>query len=304
MININSIYNNNQRGELHFDSAETIQISGMALLKMLKHGKSGIPLEVVGLMLGRFIDDYTVQVVDVFPTPQSSTGTSVEAIDEAFQTEMKTMLQQTGRQEEVVGWYHSHPGFGVWLSNVDINQQMHWEKLNPRCIAVVIDPVQSVRGKVVIGAFRCIGDNPLQMQTPEEPRQTTSFIGHLEKPSVKALVRGLGRLYYQMPVVYRMSEYEQKMLLSLNRPIWSTGFEQPSFVKRDKENKEIISKMAKSAESYRISIIAEESMNENELLSRHVGKVDPQQYMKENAEKLGESAATQLVRLNLDKSCF
>ncbi len=23
----------------------------------------------------------------------------------------------------VVGWYHSHPGFGCWLSNVDINTQ-------------------------------------------------------------------------------------------------------------------------------------------------------------------------------------
>ena len=26
----------------------------------------------------------------------------------------------------VVGWYHSHPGFGCWLSGVDINtQQVH-----------------------------------------------------------------------------------------------------------------------------------------------------------------------------------
>ena len=23
----------------------------------------------------------------------------------------------------VVGWYHSHPGFGCWLSSVDINTQ-------------------------------------------------------------------------------------------------------------------------------------------------------------------------------------
>ena len=30
------------------------------------------------------------------------------------------------RPEMVVGWYHSHPGFGCWLSGVDINtQQVH-----------------------------------------------------------------------------------------------------------------------------------------------------------------------------------
>ena len=27
------------------------------------------------------------------------------------------------RPEAVVGWYHSHPGFGCWLSSVDINTQ-------------------------------------------------------------------------------------------------------------------------------------------------------------------------------------
>jgi hypothetical protein len=32
----------------------------------------------------------------------------------------------------------------------------------------------------VIGAFCCIGDNPLQMQQLEEPRETTSFIGPRE----------------------------------------------------------------------------------------------------------------------------
>jgi 26S proteasome regulatory subunit N11 len=288
----------------HFDTAETIHISGMALLKMLRHGKSGVPLEVVGLMLGRFIDDYTVQVVDVFPTPQSGTGTSVEAIDEGFQTQMKQFLSLTGRSENVVGWYHSHPGFGVWLSNVDINQQMYWEKLNPRCVAVVVDPIQSVRGKVVIGAFRCIGDNPLQMQQSEEPRETTSFLGHLEKPSIKAMVRGLNRLYYQMPVAYRMSEFEQQMLMSLNRPTWSSGFECLSFVKRDRDNIEKINQMSQCAENYRRGIIDEEGMNERELISRHVGKIDPQAYIRENAEKLSENAATQMIRLHLDSSSF
>lgn len=27
------------------------------------------------------------------------------------------------RPEMVVGWYHSHPGFGCWLSGVDVNTQ-------------------------------------------------------------------------------------------------------------------------------------------------------------------------------------
>ena len=88
---------------------------------MLKHGRAGVPMEVMGLMLGEFIDDYTVQVVDVFAMPQSGTGVSVEAVDPVFQTRMLDMLKQTNRPQMVVGWYHSHPGFGCWLSGVDIS---------------------------------------------------------------------------------------------------------------------------------------------------------------------------------------
>lgn len=58
----------------------------------------------------------------------------------------------------VVGWYHSHPSFGCWLSSVDMNTQKSFEQLHPRCVAVVVDPIQSVRGKVVIDAFRLVND--------------------------------------------------------------------------------------------------------------------------------------------------
>ncbi|MBA0623598.1 hypothetical protein Godav_009049, partial [Gossypium davidsonii] len=105
------------------DSSEQVYISSLALLKMLKHGRAGVPMEVMGLMLGEFVDEYTVRVVDVFAMPQSGTGVSVEAVDHVFQTNMLDMLKQTGRPEMVVGWYHSHPGFGCWLSGVDINTQ-------------------------------------------------------------------------------------------------------------------------------------------------------------------------------------
>jgi 26S proteasome regulatory subunit N11 len=55
--------------------------------------------------------------------PQSGTSVTVESVDHVFQTKMLDMLKQTGRPEMVVGWYHSHPGFGCWLSNVDVNTQ-------------------------------------------------------------------------------------------------------------------------------------------------------------------------------------
>jgi 26S proteasome regulatory subunit N11 len=72
-----------------------------------------------------------------------------------------------------VGWYHFHPGFGCWLSGTDVGTQKSQEQLNPRAFGVVVDPVQSVKGKVVIDAFRSI--DPQTMMTGQEPRQTTAI---------------------------------------------------------------------------------------------------------------------------------
>jgi proteasome lid subunit RPN8/RPN11 len=34
------------------------------------------------------------------------------------------VIFQVGRQENAIGWYHSHPGYGCWLSGIDVSTQM------------------------------------------------------------------------------------------------------------------------------------------------------------------------------------
>ncbi len=88
-------------------------------------------------------------------------------------------------------------------------------------MAVVVDPIQSVRGKVVIDAFRLI--NPLLgVSGTHEPRQTTSVNGHLNKPSIEAMYKGLNKYYYSININYRTNELEQKMLLNLYKNKWNS----------------------------------------------------------------------------------
>ena len=54
-----------------------------------------------------------------------------------------------------------------------------------------------------------------------EPRQTTSNLGHTNKPSIVALTHGLNKYYYSIVINYRKNEFEQKMLLNLNKENWS-----------------------------------------------------------------------------------
>jgi len=203
------------------DTSEQILISPLALIKMIIHGRAGIPMEVMGLMLGEFVDKYIIHVVDVFAMPQSGTGVTVEAVDPVFQTKMLDMLKQVGRPEMVVGWYHSHPGFGCFLSNVDINTHLSFETLNNRAVAIVVDPIQSVKGKVVIDAFRSI--NPEVMLLNQEPRRITSNLEYLENPSTQAVIHGLNRHYYSIVIDFSLNFHEETILLNLNKKSWVHG---------------------------------------------------------------------------------
>merc|ERR1711991_869705 len=284
------------------DSSEQIYISSLALLKMLKHGGAGVPMEVMGLMLGDFVDEYTVKVVDVFAMPQSGTGVSVEAVDDEFQTAMLEMLKQTGRPEMVVGWYHSHPGFGCWLSSVDCNTQQSFEQLHPRAVAVVVDPIQSVKGKVVIDAFRLI--NPQAVLTGQQTRQTTSNIGHLHKPSIQALIHGLNRSYYSMAINYRKNDLEQQMLMNLHKKKWTTGLKVDSFEQVEKNNNNSVNEMLKTAVLYNKSIIEERDMNREEKEIAHVGKTDPKKKLRNDLNEMMSNNIVQSLGTMLDAVVF
>jgi 26S proteasome regulatory subunit N11 len=284
------------------DTAETVHISSLALLKMLKHGRAGVPMEVMGLMLGEFVDDYTVRVIDVFAMPQSGTGVSVEAVDPVFQQAMLDMLKQTNRPEMVVGWYHSHPGFGCWLSGVDVNTQQSFEQLHKRAVAVVVDPIQSVKGKVVIDAFRTI--NPQLLVMGQEPRQTTSNIGHLQRPSMQAIIHGLNRHYYSLPITYRKNELEEKMLLNLHKHKWTEGLTLTKFDSHCSNNEKIVKEMMELAKSYDKSVQEENELTREKLVVHKVGKLDPKKHLEQDVSELMSNNITQCLGTMLDSIIF
>lgn len=47
--------------------------------------------------------------------------------------------------EKIIGWQHTHPGYGIFLSNYDMFIQENFFNL-PFQVAYVIDPVQNIRG--------------------------------------------------------------------------------------------------------------------------------------------------------------
>lgn len=266
------------------DTAEQVYISPLALLKMLKHGKAGIPLEVMGLMLGDYIDDYTVKCIDVFAMPQAGTEASIEAIDEAFQAKMVEMLKQTGRNEIVVGWYHSHPGFGCFLSSVDVNTQKSFEQLNQRFVAVVVDPIQSVRGKVVIDAFRSYGNN--LAVGDQEMRQSTSNLGTQSKSKGMSLMDLAKIQYYSLLINFRKNDLETKMLLNLHKSAWDEGFKTKDAKQTRENNNKALNKIIDLCDKYSSWIDDEVNKSSNEVKQKSVGRFNPRDHLEQTVDDL------------------
>ena len=274
------------------DTSEQIYISPLSLLKMLRHGKAGIPLEVMGLMLGDYLDDYTVKCIDVFSMPQSGTETTIESIDEGFQVKMVEMLKQTGRNEIVVGWYHSHPGFGCWLSSTDINTQKTFEQQVPRTVAVVVDPIQSVRGKVVIDAFRTYGNSGMDFglalgKSSNDQRQTTSNLGEIKRAKGFSIKQLSKIAYYSILIGYRKNDLETKMLLNLRKSSWDAGFRlNNNSKKNDEDNIKKIEDINKMTEKYVSWIEGEINKSSKDIYLESVGKYNPRDHLESTVEEL------------------
>ncbi|CAI7838688.1 unnamed protein product [Closterium sp. NIES-53] len=129
---------------------KNVRISALALLKMVVHARSGDTIEVMGIMQGKVVDG-TIIVMDAFALPVEGTETRVNAQAEAYEymVEFTQTNKRAGRLENVVGWYHSHPGYGCWLSGIDVSTQMLNQEFQEPFLAVVIDPTRTVSaGKV------------------------------------------------------------------------------------------------------------------------------------------------------------
>jgi COP9 signalosome complex subunit 5 len=218
-----------------------VRISAIALIKMTMHARSGGALEVMGLMQG-YVDNDTFVVTDAFRLPVEGTETRVNAQDEAneYLIEYLDSSRAQGRQENVVGWYHSHPGYGCWLSGIDVDTEAVQQKYQDPFLAVVIDPDRTISaGKVEIGAFRTF---PADYRAPGAGSGHVTSDGFQAVPLVKAAEFGAhASRYYSLEVSHFKSTLDAHLLELLWHKYWVQTLSQNTLLaNRDFGNKQIL----------------------------------------------------------------
>jgi 26S proteasome regulatory subunit N11 len=115
------------------------RIYPLALGKILKHSLTNLEREVIGLLIGK-MQGQVLEIWDAVTGEQYGKQGFVE-LNEEIQAEIAEKLQKERKGLTIVGWYHSHPGLGVFLSGTDISTQKIYQKLYPKAVALVIDPL-------------------------------------------------------------------------------------------------------------------------------------------------------------------
>ena len=94
--------------------------------------------EVIGWLVGS-VDEETITVHQAIPMT-SGNSIFVEMTDYSIIPQIVEEAEKINAV--IIGWFHSHPSFGFFLSSVDIRTQRNQQSLFDNAIALVCDPTK------------------------------------------------------------------------------------------------------------------------------------------------------------------
>ncbi|MGA2239262.1 MAG: hypothetical protein ABSG74_08630 [Candidatus Bathyarchaeia archaeon] len=96
------------------------------------------PYERIGLLIGSFLNDgLWVNDIVIGGDSDSETSCVLPADKLARVADDIVRGKIDGR---IVGWYHSHPGYGIFMSETDMTTHGKLLQFSPFVIALVVDP--------------------------------------------------------------------------------------------------------------------------------------------------------------------
>jgi proteasome lid subunit RPN8/RPN11 len=117
--------------------------------QMHQHAHVRLDVEVGGVLVGKTFateagEPYLLIEAIIPAVAAESRETNITFTAEAW-TRIHEVIDRDHPGGMIVGWYHTHPAFGVFLSEMDVFICRHFFDL-PHQVAIVIDPVAKTHG--------------------------------------------------------------------------------------------------------------------------------------------------------------
>ncbi|MBV8780160.1 MAG: Mov34/MPN/PAD-1 family protein [Phycisphaerae bacterium] len=160
------------------------------------HGKSVTGVEVCGVLVGNVYQDDFGPYLHVNSSIRGDRATE-HAAQVTFTAEtwasIQVRMDEEHPDERIVGWYHTHPGFGIFLSGMDLFIQDHFFNL-PWQVAFVYDPLGGdegmffwSQGKARREPFLIEADR-LLLRSDRSKRETAPTLADLHAAEEKQLI--------------------------------------------------------------------------------------------------------------------
>jgi proteasome lid subunit RPN8/RPN11 len=120
--------------------------------KIRQHARTSMKTEVCGVLIGN-TDHERMTVEACIPGINAAQGGAHVTFTQDTWEHIYKIKDKEYPDDKIVGWYHSHPGFGVFLSEHDLFIQQNFFS-NPQQVAWVYDPHTDEEG-----CFGWIGGN-------------------------------------------------------------------------------------------------------------------------------------------------
>ena len=181
-----------------------VEFAGEVLQQIRQHARSSMNAEICGVLMGSIANGVTHVTARIEGAGAAQGGAHVTFTQDTWEHIYKVKDSQYPSLS-IVGWYHSHPGFGIFLSDYDLF--IHENFFNaPHQIAWVFDPHSDEDG--------CFAWNGKKIEPLGEITVLkTARSQHLEQPQVQASTSADGQ---RDALVSTLTEHKQK---SSYRPI-------------------------------------------------------------------------------------
>lgn len=131
-----------------------VYADSMVVERIMSHARKDTLRECFGLLMGNVYIDEEKKLTWIYLQDAVAAGqvdadiSTVEVSREEFMRindEVDRIREQTNDDIRKIGWYHSHPNYGIFMSNTDrLNQKRYYNQ--DWQLALVVDPVRSTMG--------------------------------------------------------------------------------------------------------------------------------------------------------------
>ena len=136
--------NKEQKKTVKQGSSQCVTFKSSVLQNIRQHARSSPEVEICGALIGRLSETGTSVIGAVAGEGASQGSAHVTFTQEAW-ARIHEEKDRKYSGEAIVGWYHSHPGFGVFLSDHDLFIHKNFFS-TPGSLAWVYDPHSDEEG--------------------------------------------------------------------------------------------------------------------------------------------------------------